>query len=462
MPIAVGDGPVSLTVKNTFLEVEGLRTPSSRSLRARSEPISFKPPGLEQASTTDDEDALSAASTEASSESEQPRQRPTLLPIDMSRIIALHSTRQPEEPPWSPRYWQNDDSCKSYAERKLTFVATPSTFGRRTPENAATSTEKKVSFALLDSSDEDPCESLQHKPGCLRKPSSAGRRASDHSPTKPARRVSFAAVDEVVHIPVEEVGVLKHVPVTPALCASTLPDVARMTSASMLRVAHGALSSSVSRPRELSAAAPPSPLHCSTYGGACSSANALPTAKVACAPVGLVAPPWSQATVAPSAPSAALAVSPCSSTTESKPSVPNAWARFGDVVENVRSSLEASTGIVVCAEAKEGARGWTITAYVQPKALKPCREQLLAAAQHCVVAAVDRSESVCLLGFGATPFTPMPLGFGAAIADMPDRSRTCWSSFSRGFCDNPGACCKEHPKRQVGVNVMLKPARVRA
>jgi len=137
----------------------------------------------------------------------------------------------------------------------------------------------------------------------------------------------------------------------------------------------------------------------------------------------------------------------------------DAWARFGDVVEGVRASLAAINKIVVCAEAKEGARGWTITAYVQPAALKPCRAQLLAAAQQAVLVATDRSDSVSLLGYAANPFTPMPLGFGAAIADMPDRGNACWASFSKGFCDSPGTCCKEHPKCQVGVNVMLKPAR---
>merc|ERR1712157_334687 len=94
-------------------------------------------------------------------------------------------------------------------------------------------------------------------------------------------------------------------------------------------------------------------------------------------------------------------------------------------------------------------------------ALKACRDHLLAASQQVLLAATDRSDSVFLLGYSATPFTPMPLGFGAALAEMPDKSAACWASFSKGFCDKPGACCKEHPKCQVGVNVMLKPARPR-
>jgi len=176
-------------------------------------------------------------------------------------------------------------------------------------------------------------------------------------------------------------------------------------------------------------------------------------------PVG-TARPCSQAMAAPSALSPALGAVPISEA-ESKPSARDPWAEFSEVVENVRASLERSTGIVACAEAKEGARGWTITAYVQPKALKPCRDQLLAVAQQALLAVTDRSDSIFLLGYGATPFTLMPLGFGAALADMPDKSAACWASFSKGFCDRPGACCRQHPTCQVGVNVMLKPARPR-
>jgi len=120
-----------------------------------------------------------------------------------------------------------------------------------------------------------------------------------------------------------------------------------------------------------------------------------------------------------------------------------------------------SSPIIACAESKEGARGWTVTAYVQPQALKPCRDQLIATAQQALLAACDRSDKVFLLGYGANPFTLMPLGFGAAIADMPNKTTACWASFSRGFCDKLGNCDKEHPKCQVGVNVMLKPARNR-
>merc|ERR1711972_646455 len=63
----------------------------------------------------------------------------------------------------------------------------------------------------------------------------------------------------------------------------------------------------------------------------------------------------------------------------------------------------------------------------------------MGAAQQALCAATERSASVFLLGYGATPFTQMPLGFGAALADMPDKSRACWASFSKGFCDNQGA-----------------------
>jgi len=453
MRIVAGDEPVYLTVRNTFFELEGLRTPTTRSLRTRSEPFSFKVAGRE----TDDEDALSVASTEASSEDGPPPRHPMLLPTAILRSsttkpIAVEQTADP----FSPQSCRGDGGLT--ASRKLTYLPTPSTLGRRTPENLPRPMVKQVSFALGGDSDGDVHESPR-KTSCLRRPSWAGRRTRDNSPTMPARRVSFAAFDEVVHIPAEEVlapeesQVVAPRPVALLNLASSIPPM-------MPEIELGS-QSTVQLPWTLSVATPAFvPMSAAPVNEICAPSIAELPAKVSVALSG-TARPCSQAMAAPSAPERALGAV-LTSDAESKPTAQDPWAKFSEVVESVRASLERRAGIVACAEAKQGARGWTITAYVQPKALKPCRDQLLALAQQALRDATNSSNSIYLLGYGATPFTLMPLGFGAALADMPDKSAACWASFSKGFCDKPGACCRQHPSCQVGVNVMLKPARARA
>jgi len=141
-------------------------------------------------------------------------------------------------------------------------------------------------------------------------------------------------------------------------------------------------------------------------------------------------------------------------------SASDARSSYGRVVESTRVALATCSGVVTRTEAKEGPRGWTITAYVDSKVLSSFRDCLLAVAQQALFAAADASDKVFLLGYAANPFTPMSFGFGSALAHMPDKKRACWSSFSKGFCDNPSCCTGEHPRCQVGVNIMLKPARV--
>jgi hypothetical protein len=133
----------------------------------------------------------------------------------------------------------------------------------------------------------------------------------------------------------------------------------------------------------------------------------------------------------------------------------------GEVVESVRSALAAAGAMVKCAEAVEGTRGWTVTAYVQPDALKLCRQQLFAHAKQSLLQAAERSEKVLVLGYASNAFSPMPLGFGAALAEMQDPATACWGSFAHGFCDRPSTCCKAHPRNRTGIHVMLKPARNR-
>merc|ERR1712039_529262 len=121
-------------------------------------------------------------------------------------------------------------------------------------------------------------------------------------------------------------------------------------------------------------------------------------------------------------------------------SASSAWASYGMVIENVRMALAACSHVVAWTEAKEGAHGWTVTAFVDSRLLATFRDYLVAVAQQALFAATDASEKVFLLGYAANPFTPMSSGFGSALAYMPDKRRACWSSFSKGFCNNPSCC----------------------
>jgi len=138
---------------------------------------------------------------------------------------------------------------------------------------------------------------------------------------------------------------------------------------------------------------------------------------------------------------------------------PQPVVSIGDVAERVRASLVAAGSIVKCVEASEGSRGWTVTAYVEPEALKRYRLHLASVAQQALMHAADSSDRVFVLGFASNPFSPMPMGFGAGLAEMEDQASACWGTYAHGFCECPSTCKKEHPRQRVGIHVMLKPAR---
>lgn len=154
-----------------------------------------------------------------------------------------------------------------------------------------------------------------------------------------------------------------------------------------------------------------------------------------------------------------------------QPWVPPACATPAEVIERVRAALASHAGVVVCAEAKKASGGWNVTAYVQGELYQAYRETLLATAKQALLSATrqipaegsaDDAELAsggvcCLLGHAAGPFAQMTLGFGCAVADLPRGA--CRSAFAKGFCDKPGSCRGQHPKAQVGINVMLKRAR---
>merc|ERR1719401_3236524 len=152
---------------------------------------------------------------------------------------------------------------------------------------------------------------------------------------------------------------------------------------------------------------------------------------------------------------------------------PPLCATHADAVETVRAALASLAGVVVCAEAKKTSGGWNVIAYVQGQLLQAYREHILATAQQALFASTQRlpdgagaageaagawpAEGVCLVGYAASPFAQMPLGFGCAVADLVPGA--CRSAFAKGFCDKPGSCHCQHPKAPVGINVMLKRAR---
>jgi len=117
-----------------------------------------------------------------------------------------------------------------------------------------------------------------------------------------------------------------------------------------------------------------------------------------------------------------------------------------DIVETVRKTLEKCSDQVACVEAKQGPRGWNITAYVRHQVTSPgsvCAparvqkkvlwDYILHVAKQAVLYAAGASDNVFILGYDASPFFPMSLGFGCAAACMPDEQRACWASYSKAL-----------------------------
>merc|ERR1719203_211419 len=116
-----------------------------------------------------------------------------------------------------------------------------------------------------------------------------------------------------------------------------------------------------------------------------------------------------------------------------RPTSVEAHGIFTEVVDLVRLTLSASP-LVTCCQALHGSKGWSLVAYVLPNALKVYRGHLFALAQQTLMLAADRTDTVFVLGYAGSPFSPMSLGFGAALAYMPDKATACWSSYAQGFC----------------------------
>uniref|UniRef100_A0A7S2PKF9 C3H1-type domain-containing protein n=1 Tax=Zooxanthella nutricula TaxID=1333877 RepID=A0A7S2PKF9_9DINO len=158
------------------------------------------------------------------------------------------------------------------------------------------------------------------------------------------------------------------------------------------------------------------------------------------------------------APHATTAVLPAPSTEAPPLSMQGACTNPDGVVERVRKALASQHGVVACADAITGPRGWTITAYVHSQYVQACNEQLLSIARKALLAEAGELRGVCLIGYAAEPFIRMPLGFGCAVASVPSGATICKDHFANGFCSKPGTCSAQHPTDQVGISVMLKRA----
>jgi len=297
----------------------------------------------------------------------------------------------------------------------------------------------------------------------LRTPSTVGSRSPMTSPRSPTRRVSFALSPDVVHVGASQEEEEKE-KVTTAFRqrARTSESSGPHAGSVYWRTCVAPTAALATQPC------------CSTVA---------PT-QAAATPANVTPPPGLWTSLSPGAParSAGAVSSPANAACIAEPQRPSASAReaapvaaartqeatqepvdnLASVVEYLQASLIAVDGIVVCAEAVLGGRGWTVTAYVQPEALKVYRSQLFEHAQQALLQGAQASGGVYVLGYASSPFSPMPLGFGAALAEMQDAETACWNSFAHGFCDSPGVCQREHPRRRVGVHVVLKPARARS
>jgi len=134
--------------------------------------------------------------------------------------------------------------------------------------------------------------------------------------------------------------------------------------------------------------------------------------------------------------------------------------KYKMVIDHVKGELMACKDLVLDVTLVNGAKGWSVTALVRTKQSQEKLDSLKERAQEAVLDAVEKIESLYLLGYNA-PFASMSTGFGCALAVMPDPDNACWERYSKGFCSSPGSCKFQHPKHQIGLNVFLQPSKKR-
>lgn len=140
--------------------------------------------------------------------------------------------------------------------------------------------------------------------------------------------------------------------------------------------------------------------------------------------------------------------------------LPKGMLKFARQIE--RLLMVARATLVTCAwiqslEIKnEGVAGWSVVARLLPQDLQH-KDDVLRLAKAALIQAASSAKKVCMLGCCAKPFAPMPLGFAALFAGVPDGQRACWTLLQNGFCNYGSRCRWEHPvyQRQVYVKVML-------
>lgn len=142
--------------------------------------------------------------------------------------------------------------------------------------------------------------------------------------------------------------------------------------------------------------------------------------------------------------SAAKAFTPSAPT----PATPSGTGKFKHDVQAladaVRGALESRCDIVV--------EGLSVTASISAQSLY-AKERLLTQAREAICGAQLRHSRV--LGCGAQPFQPTPLGFAVRLGHVPDEGRACWNMLTHGFCRFGEFCHWQHPPAQAILNVKV-------
>jgi len=135
--------------------------------------------------------------------------------------------------------------------------------------------------------------------------------------------------------------------------------------------------------------------------------------------------------------------------------------KYKMVADRVVHELMACKDLVFDVTLVDGTKGLSVTAFIKTKQSQEKLDNLKERARKAVLDAVEKTECLYLLGCSSNPFATMSLGFGCALAVMPDPDNACWDSYSKGFCSSPGSCKFQHPKHRAGLNVFFQAVKKR-
>lgn len=102
----------------------------------------------------------------------------------------------------------------------------------------------------------------------------------------------------------------------------------------------------------------------------------------------------------------------------------------------------------------EGSCG--LVATMHPDDLTRLRFPVERAAKDGIFERTNRTRGVCLLGFKAAPFKPLPDGFSTTLATVPSKRRECRRIYRNGTCRLGAACTWEHPSDMVKLDFTIR------